>query len=407
MKKYFYKALIKNQKEQISGYIDAESPRDAREKIRQLGFLPTNIYEENPLEVPDNKANNPIIISSLSLDEKIFFASELQVMLSSGITMLEALDVILEHAHKQKVKLLAVDLKSKISKGATFSDAIKSYEKVFGNVFIGLCITGEASCELDKTLGRMVNLFKKQSDLKSKIISMSIYPICLVLIIIALYFLCGFLVFPKIIEAANVKPDDVPLTVSWIIDSCNFIFHNWIVVLVLLAAGITFLIKIWEQSSVKSFFDKLVLDIPILRDFVRFVNLASFFAVLNVSYEAGIPINSAIEMSATSISNTVIRKQAGTIELLTSKGQLLSQSFSITEFVPPAYNVMIATGEKSGRLGEMFRDIALAIDKNLELVTEALAKAFEPVLTVVIGIIVAYIAIAMLQLFGSMFQAII
>lgn len=408
MKKFYYKALTKEKMKQVSGYIDAETPREAREKVRQLGFLPTNIYEEEPFTpIKANDAVSNIAVNRLSLDEKIFFTSELQVMLSAGIAMLEALNVISEHAHKPKIKLLAEDLRSKISKGAAFSEAIKPYEKVFGEVFTGLCITGEASGELDRTLGRMVELLKKQSDLKGKIISMSIYPACLVMIIIAVFLLCGFYIFPAIIETANVAADDVPFTVTWVIDTCNFLLHNWLLVIVMLGAGISALVKMWEQSAVKRFVDKLFLDIPLVADFVRYVNLSSFFAVMNVAYEAGIPITSAIELSACSISNSVIRRQAKNIELMTANGQFLSHSFSVTEFIPPAFNVMIATGEKSGRLGIMFRDIAVAIDKKLDLVTDALAKAFEPALTVIIGLVVAYIAIAMLQLYGSMFQSLI
>ena len=408
MKKFYYKALTKEKMKQVSGYIDAETPREAREKVRQLGFLPTNIYEEEPFTpIKANDAVSNIAVNRLSLDEKIFFTSELQVMLSAGIAMLEALNVISEHAHKQKIKLLAEDLRSKISKGAAFSEAIKPYEKVFGEVFTGLCITGEASGELDRTLGRMVELLKKQSDLKGKIISMSIYPACLGMIIIAVFLLCGFYIFPAIIETANVAADDVPFTVTWVIDTCNFLLHNWLLVIVMLGAGISALVKMWEQSAVKRFVDKLFLDIPLVADFVRYVNLSSFFAVMNVAYEAGIPITSAIELSACSISNSVIRRQAKNIELMTANGQFLSHSFSVTEFIPPAFNVMIATGEKSGRLGIMFRDIAVAIDKKLDMVTDALAKAFEPALTVIIGLVVAYIAIAMLQLYGSMFQSLI
>ena len=227
------------------------------------------------------------------------------------------------------------------------------------------------------------------------------------MIIIAVFLLCGFYIFPAIIETANVAADDVPFTVTWVIDTCNFLLHNWLLVIVMLGAGISALVKMWEQSAVKRFVDKLFLDIPLVADFVRYVNLSSFFAVMNVAYEAGIPITSAIELSACSISNSVIRRQAKNIELMTANGQFLSHSFSVTEFIPPAFNVMIATGEKSGRLGIMFRDIAVAIDKKLDLVTDALAKAFEPALTVIIGLVVAYIAIAMLQLYGSMFQSLI
>lgn len=407
MKKFYYKALKENKKEEVCGFIDAETHREAREKVRQLGFMPTNIHEENPLENNKEQNYSGLVINSLTLSEKIFFTSELQVMLSSSISMIEALSVIVEHAHKPRIIKLASDLQNRIAHGATFSDAIKPYAKIFGDVFVGLCTTGEASGELDKTLERMVMLLKKQDDIKSKIISMSVYPVCLILIIIAIFFACGFFIFPKLIEAANISASDVPLSVNWIIFTCSFLLHNWIVALIVSAAGIFALIKMWERSVIKEFFDSLLMNIPVVSDFVRYINLSSFFAVLNVAYEAGVPISTAMDLSSSSIANNVIKNQAKSVEKMTSNGQLLSQAFSVTGFVPPTFNVMIATGEKSGRLGQMFRDIAIAIDKKLDAVTDALAKAFEPTLTVIIGIIVGYIAIAMLQLFGSMFQSLI
>lgn len=87
---------------------------------------------------------------------------------------------------------------------------------------------------------------------------------------------------------------------------------------------------------------------------------------------------------------------------LVTKGEMLSQSFVRTELLPPVFNTLIVTGEKSGRLGQMFRDIAIGIDKKLDMVTNALAKAFEPALTVIIGIVVGYIVVAFFQLYGSM-----
>lgn len=409
MKKFFYKALTKGKMDEVSGYIDAETPREAREKVVKLGFLPTNICEENPLVAKTvNPADSPTLpVKHLSLNEKIFFTSELQVMLSSGISIIEALNVIIEHAHKPKIKILAKDLQQKIALGSTFADAVRPYEKVFGEVFVSLCVSGETSGELDKTLGRMTGLLKKQDDLKGKILGMSVYPVCLVIIIVAIFLLCGFYIFPTLVDTANIKPEDVPFTVKWVIDTCNFLLHNLILVIILLAAGITALIKMWQQSSVKRFFDKFLLDIPLVSDFTRFVNLSSFFAVMNVAYEAGVPISTSLELASGSISNYLIKNQAKSIEVMISKGQPLSQAFGGTEFIPPTFNVMVATGEQSGRLGAMFRDIAIAIDKKLDMVADALAKAFEPALTVVIGIVVAYIVVAMLQLFAGMFQSMI
>lgn len=405
MAKYFYTAL-KNNKTEVSGYVEAASPREAREQIRGLGFLPTKVHEET-FQKPDVKTTPPKV-TSLSLSEKIFFTSELQVMTASGISVLEALETVEEHSHKPKLKTLAEDLKNKImNDGMTFSDAIKCYEKVFGPVYTGLCITGEASGQLDKTLDYVLSILKKEDSLKARVIGMSIYPAITVAILIGVFILCGKFIFPAFIAGASLSAGDIPFTVKFLVSGCDFLFANWMLILCALAAGVYGLSLIWQQSVFKKAFDEFLLGVPLVQDFVRYVNLSSFFAVMNVAYESGLTIVSALNLSANTISNTMIKREAETSERLVTSGEMLSQAFVRTEFLPPVFNTLIVTGEKSGRLGQMFRDIAIAIDKKLDMVTEALAKAFEPFLTVVIGIVVGYIVIAFFQLYGSFIGSVI
>ena len=404
MGRYFYKAL-KNNKTEVKGYIEAEDSRDAREKIRQLGFLPTNIYEET-FEKPDVVKTVPKV-THLSLSEKIFFTSELQVLVASSIPVVESLATIEEHAHKPKIRILAGDLKEKIMSGNTFSEALLSYEKVFGPVFTGLCAAGEASGNMEKTLEHMLSILKKEDDLKSRVISMSIYPAITVAILIAVFILCGTLIFPAIVNGANISPNAVPFTVNIIVGTCDFVFRYWFIILIALAAGIFGLMQIWEQSIVKKSFDRLLLKIPVVCDFVRYINLSAFFAVLNVAYESGLTIVSSLDLSISTISNSVIKTEAESSKSLVTKGEMLSHSFLKTELLPPVFNTLIVTGEKSGRLGQMFRDIAIGIDKKLDMVTQALAKAFEPALTILIGIVVGYILIAFFQVYGSMIKALV
>lgn len=399
MAQYFYKAL-KDNKTEVKGYVEAQSPREARDKIHKLGFLPTNIYEES-FEKQPVEQRAVVKINRLSLSEKIFFTSELQVMTSSGIPIVEALATVEEHAHKPKLILLAKDLKEKILKGSTFSEALKSYEHVFGGIYTGLCEAGESSGQLDKTFEYMLTVLKKQDNIKSRIISMSIYPAITVVILIAVFILCGKFIFPAFINSTNISAGDIPFTVNVVTGTCDILFQYWMIALLALAAGAYALSKIWEQSFIKKIFDEQILQIPLVKDFVRYINLSSFFTVLNVAYDAGLTISSSLDLSTGTITNSQIKREAENSKKLVTNGEMLSQAFVKTELLPPVFNTLIVTGEKSGRLGQMFRDIAIAIDKKLDMVTDALARAFEPTLTVIIGIVVGYIVIAFFQLYAS------
>lgn len=404
MAQYFYKAL-KNNKTEVKGYVEAQSPREARDKVHKLGFLPTNIYEEGAEKTETETSVSKI--KHLSLSEKIFFTSEMQVMTSSGIPVLEALATVEEHAHKTKLVTLAKDLKDKVLNGSTFSDALRSYENVFGGIYIGLCEAGESSGQLDKTFEYMLAVLKKQDNIKSRIISMSIYPAITVAILIAVFILCGKLIFPAFINSSNISAKDIPFMVNVVTGTCDILFQYWMILILALGAGGYALSRIWEQSFIKKFFDEQVLKIPLVKDFMRYINLSSFFTVLNVAYEAGLTILSSLDLAISTITNSHIKREAQNSKRLVTTGEMLSQAFVKTDLLPPVFNTLIVTGEKSGRLGQMFRDIAIAIDKKLDMVTDALARAFEPTLTVIIGIVVGYITIAFFQLYttavGTMF----
>jgi len=162
MARYHYKAL-KNNKVEVKGILEASSPAEARAKVMQLGFLPTNIFEEKVQPVQIQQSN---IVHSLGLNDKILLTSELSVMFTSGISTVEALETAELHAPKQKIKLLAQDLKQRILKGATFTDALRAHEKIFGNLYISICASGEQSGTLEKSMEYLTRLLKKQDEIK-------------------------------------------------------------------------------------------------------------------------------------------------------------------------------------------------------------------------------------------------
>lgn len=402
MARFHYKAL-KNNKVEVKGILEAENAEEARFKIQQLGFVPTNIFEEH-VEKPVIQQSTTL--KSLSLNDKLLFTSELCVMLASGISVPEALETAEIHAPKPQIKLLASDLKQRILKGSTFTDAIKAYEHVFGGLYISLCEAGENSGTLDKSMEYLNNILKKQNELKSKMISMSVYPVCLLVLLVGVFILCGKFVFPAFINNANISPADIPFMVKVITVPCEIVFSNFITFAITCVAAFLGCKFLFMQSSFKEYMDKKLLSIPKVKDFVQYLNLAAYFNVLHISYEAGIPISSALKLSSNTLSNSVIKHQAENAERCVLNGQELAKSFSISNLVPPVLNVLVASGEKAGKLGQMFRDVSIAIDKQLETAADILTRAFEPIVIVIMGFFVGYVAIAFVQMYSSFINGI-
>ncbi len=405
MRKYFYRA-VKDKKELVTGYVEAESPAEAKEKVKLLGFAPAGIYEEE-FSKPKQVTNvSKLSARHLKLGEKISFTSELQMLLSSGISPLESLETISRHSPSKNVSLFASDFEDKIKKGQTLSEAMEPYSETLGNIYISLCRTGEESGSLSTTLSYLTSLLKKQDDLKSKYIQMSIYPSVLVIVMIGMFFLFGGFLFPRFIEICNISPDDVPFMAKILIDSVNFIYHYWLVLL-LGAGGLSYAIHL--SVGFKKFrrgISSFLLSIPKLCDCIRYMVLSHYMSVLHVAYEAGVPIIKSLKLAEDTISNDIIKDQAIEVSQYVDKGENLAEAFYKSKLLPGVLLSMVATGEKTGKLGQMFRDCALGIEKKLDAAINALSKAFEPALLIVIGFGVAYLAIAFMQMYAGALETI-
>lgn len=417
MTKFLYRAL-KNNTQIVDGFVEADSPREAREKIRQLGFVPTKVYSEEipqsqvPVKIQEQAlipdANNGKKVSRLSLQEKIMFTSELEVMLSSGIPIMDALHTIEINSPKLKIRTICQNLQENIMQGMTFATALASlYGNVFGPVYIGLVKTGEDSGELDVTLGRMLVLLRKQENIFGKIKSASIYPIILIVIMIGVMMLFSMKVFPAFYGILMFNGTDVPLYSQMLIGFCQFINQFWWLVLCGIGAFCGAVSMLFKNPVFKSKWDDFILKVPVVSDFIQYINLSNFMTVLHISYDAGLPIMSGLELSNKTVGNHVIKKKIFNAISLIRNGRSISEAFEITGAIPSALMTMIATGEKSGTLGKMFKDAAEVIDKKVDMALEALTKLFEPTLIIIMGIAVAFIALGFYQMYtavlGSLF----
>ena len=195
---YSYTAL-KNNKDIVKGKVEAEDLRDARAQVMKLGFIPTNVYEENVGKDKAKEAATQVQggqMKTMGLADKMEFTSTLQILAQSGIPMIESLMFIENDAAKLKIRLVAKELRRQIMAGATFADTIAKYPNQFGQVYIGLCKAGEDSGELEKTLERLLELLTKQANIRGKVIGTLMYPMFVSVLAVIIVLVMLMIVFP-------------------------------------------------------------------------------------------------------------------------------------------------------------------------------------------------------------------
>ena len=393
---YSYVAL-KQGKEVVKGEVTASSLKDARDVIRKMGLVPTKINEFN--EAKQKKSGS---ISTLSLSEKIDFISTLQILLQSGIPAVESLMFMEQEAAKAKIRNMSKMLKTQIMAGSTFADTLARYPQVFGYIFIGLIKAGEESGELEKTLGRIKDLLSKQAAIKSKVIGTLMYPAFVVVLACLITLVMLIFVFPAFKDMFEQQEKALPFITTMMINAGDYLKEYWFTIPMFIAAFVVLVMVILKWQPARNILDKLVLKIPLLNNLILYSNYSNFLSVLSVSYDAGIPIVDCLHLGVITLTNSVLRNKMSTAIIKVQQGLQVSQALKSTNVVPKMLLFMIATGEQSGRLGDMLEKGVNFLDKTLDSIIDTVTKMIEPIMLLVIGSIVLVMALALyLPLFQS------
>ncbi len=396
MTRYEYEAEKWNG-EKVKGRIDAKSQVEARVRVKNLGYKVISIKEFSSANI-----GGTVHLQSLSLKEKIDFTQTFLTLNKAGLPIIESLIFIEKDAASRQVRMLAQEIKKQIISGYTLSDTISKYPNLFGQVYIGLAKAGEDSGEIDKTFERLIELLKKQGDIKGKVISALTYPIFVVLLAHAVVLVMLMFVFPAFKDMFDQQGKQLPAITQFCINAGEFLKDKWMLIplaIAIIVGSFMYLLR-WEPSRRK--IDELVLKIPLIADLVKAAAFSNFLTVLQIAYDAGIPILDCLYLSRTTLSNSVMQDAIKISIKKMQAGAHLSESLKAANIFPKMILFMVSTGEQSGRLGELMTQSVQHIDQQLDLIIDTLGKLIEPVLLIFIGFIVCFLALSLyLPLFQS------
>lgn len=401
---YSYTAL-KSGKDKVSGKIEAQTLKDAREALRKMNLVPTKIQEQAEKAAKTSsgrKTESGVKLKKLSMREKIDFTNTLYVLSKTGISIIEALLFVELNSSSKNSQVLATELKKSVMLGANLSESINRYPETFDPIYSGLIKAGEESGELDTTLERMMFLLEKQDRLRSKVIATMAYPCFIIVLAILVTLVMLTFVFPAFKDMYDNMGKELPLITKVLMDLGIFLKTYWYVPIL---GGLTsiyalYFLLTWPGS--RKVIDDVMLKIPVVKVFVQLASLSNFISVLRVSFDAGVPIVDSLLLANLTVQNYVYKRIFRETATKIQHGQSLSSSLKQTELIPGVVMCMISTGEQSGQLGDMLEQSSIYIDTQLERTVDLLNKLFEPILLVVVGGIVLVLALALyLPLFQS------
>ncbi len=399
MPTFSYTAL-KNNKDIVKGKVDAQDARSAREAVKKMGLLPTKITDDSSSEKGAQQQASKVIlpqkIKSFSLKDKIEFTQTLQILTSTGIPIIETLVFLENNAESKSIRGVAHELRRNIIVGGlTLAETLEKYRKVFGRVFVGLVKAGEDSGELDKTLTRMLELLKKQDDIKGKVVGALVYPIFVILLACLVVTVMLVFVFPAFKDMFDNLGRELPLMTQICMSLGLFVRKFWFVPIIFITFLVMAVKHILSNDVTKRPVDKFFLEVPLLSDLLKYANYSNFLAVLQVAYEAGIPIVDCLYLANMTLDNLVLKDAILGATAKVQQGVHLSVALRSSNQIPNMMTFMIATGEQSGRLGELLHHCTTFIDQRLDGIIDKFTKLVEPAMLIFIGAIVLFLALSL------------
>lgn len=334
--------------------------------------------------------------NKLSIKEQTFFMKNLSFLIKSGISVVESINLIRLQTKIGKEKIIYSSIISNLKNGRSLSRSLEACSGGFDNFTLNIVRASELSGNLVDGLSHLANELKKKILFRRKIISALLYPL---VITIATLGVTGFLIiyiFPKILPIFQSLGAQLPLSTKIIIALSNFVRLCGIYLLfgiIIIIIIIKFSIK--HNYKMKLIYDNILLHLPIVNKIIKNYNISNIFRTVGLLLNSNIPLNQTLVITSETTDNSCYQKSFYDISLSINKGKNISDlMYSYPDLYPDILCHMVATGEKSGDLPETFIYLSEFYENEFDDQTKNLSNSIEPLLMIIMGIIIGFIAIS-------------
>lgn len=387
-----------------SGTLSAKSEHELARILRKEG----SILIKATSEEEEHKKKFLITVPFLgwvSLTEKIMFARNLRVMIAAGVSFPRALRILANQTKNKKFRKTLLDIREEITKGKTFSDGLSKYPNIFSELFISMIKVGEETGTLEEVLRVLTQQMEKEHEIKSKIKGAMIYPAVIVFAMACIGILMLIVVVPKLAAVFSELEVELPLTTKIVIATGIFLSKFWFS----LPLGILILLLLFRMAlktrTGKLVFDTLILKIPIITPIIKKTNSAHTVRTLSSLIAAGVPIVRSLEIVSGTLGNVHYKKAISETAEEVKKGAKLAGVLKRYENIYPTLVIqMIEVGEETGKTSDVLEKLAEFFEEEVANATKNLSAVIEPILMLIIGAIVGFFAISMIQPIYSMME---
>lgn len=387
-----YKAVSQDGK-RLTGFIEASDKKDAVVFLHQKNLIPLSITQDKEIEILKKLP----FYGKVKSKDLVLFTRQLSSMLASGLTLIKALQILKSQVSNKTLQETIGGCLLDLEEGKKFSDAIAKYPDIFSPVYVSLVRAGEASGLLDKIFLRLATTLEKHYKLKNKVRGALIYPIIVVLLMVAVSFIMMIFVVPQLQTLYDGLGVELPFATKLVVAMSSGATKFWPLMLALGVVGVYGFLR-WKRSPRgREIFDKRILSLPLFGKIIKGSILTEISRTFGLLVGTGTLIVDALNQSAQVAGNKVYEIAIYEITKKVEKGVSVGVAMEQYPIFPPLLVQLIKVGEETGKIDENALKASEYFEEEVDNSVKTLTTAMEPFIMIVLGLGVGFLVFAVIS----------
>jgi len=376
----------------VSGVIDADNAKDARQKLKRSGVFPVDVA----VTTTRPQTGRPLWGERVAATEVAVLTRQLATLLAAGLPLVDSLTALGEQVERTTVKRVVASVRERIREGGSFAEALAGHPTVFSSLYVNMVRVGEASGTLDRVLQSLAEFLERQAKVRNAVVGALTYPVLMLGVSLAVsVFLIAFVV-PKVTAVFADLQQALPWPTRILIFASDAVRAWWWVFAVVAVAGGVWLYRYARTVHGRRRLDALALRVPIMGRLTRLIALSRFSSTLSTLLAGGVALLTALEIVRHVVRNEIIAAAIDAARERIRQGQSIAEPLRASGVFPPLVTHMIAVGELSGELETMLKKVSEAYDHEVETTLGSITAMLSPVMILVMGGVILFIVLAIL-----------
>lgn len=377
-----------------NGVIEAESPRDARQRLREQDLHVTSIRGAGFVQQRVSKMGRSRRYGRRSMIAVENVTRQLAMLLDNEVKLTDALGITMAEETDKKMLLALRDIRDRVANGSSIADAIEPHQWLFGRMYISMVRVGETAGNLPQVLHKLADHLRERALRRGQLTTVMIYPVIMLTVTLGVVIFLLTQVFPNIEEAINSSGQELPLPTKMLtVVSDALVAHYPVILAVVVGVIVTgwLLLRTERGGRLR---DALALKTPIVGELVRKSQTVHFTSTLHTLLDSGVRMADAMAVLRETTDNSFMRDTINDLRESILRGSDVSTVLRRSRIFPRGVAHMVAVGEQSGELSRVLDRLSTNMNAEVEITVDRLNAALQPILILSLAVVVGFIVLA-------------